>query len=135
MKGAKVIIAGSGMMTGGRIIHHAKDYLPRPNTRILFVGYQAEDTLGRKILEGAKQVEIDERTVKVNAKIREIDSMSSHADQSKLLNWIGHIKGVQKVILTHGEESQRNTLAEKIRSDIRLSDITLPLKDQEDILY
>lgn len=128
--GAKVIIAGSGMMSGGRILHHAKSYLARNNTRILFVGYQAEDTLGRKILEGAKSVVIDEKTIQVRAKIREIDSLSSHADQTKLLDWIGRIEGVKKVFLLHGEEAQRNTLAGRIQSDIRIQDVVLPLPDQ-----
>lgn len=129
--GAKVIIAGSGMMSGGRIMHHSENYLSFPNTRILFVGYQAEETMGRAILEGAKNVAINNETVPVKAKIREIETLSSHADQQKLLTWLGHIKGVKKVFLLHGEPEQRETLKSKITTELGLSDITLPEKGSE----
>ena len=122
----KVIIAGSGMLTGGRILHHAFNYLSRANTRILFVGYQAEETLGREILEGAKKVVIYKRKIKVRASIREIESLSSHADQPKLLDWLWYIKDVKKVFLTHGEKTEREILAQKIKSDLHLQDIVLP---------
>lgn len=110
-KRAKIIIAGSGMMTGGRIMGHAKEYLPRPNTRLLLVGYQAIGTLGRQIADGAKRVSIDNETIEVNAGVRQIYSMSAHADQKQLLDWLGKIAGVKKVILTHGEDEAREVLA------------------------
>jgi metallo-beta-lactamase family protein len=122
----KVIIAGSGMMSGGRILHHAMNYLNRETTRILFVGYQAEETIGRKILEGAKSVVIDKKQVQVRAKIREIKTLSSHADQTKLITWLEHISGVQKVFLTHGEMSQRQALREKIKSELKIPEVYLP---------
>jgi metallo-beta-lactamase family protein len=126
----KVIIAGSGMISGGRILHHAINYLPQDSTRLLFVGYQAEETLGRKILEGAKNAHIHNTHIKIRAKIREIKSFSSHADQPKLLTWLRHIKGVTEVFLVHGDTSQRKTFAEKIVEHIGLKKITLPENGQ-----
>lgn len=126
----KVIVAGSGMMSGGRILHHAANYLADPLTRLLFVGYQGEDTMGREILEGAKSVKIDKKQIPVRAHIREIKILSSHADQTRLIEWLRHIKGVQKVFLTHGEKSQRETLREKIMKELGIKDVYLP-KDQE----
>lgn len=122
----KVIIAGSGMMSGGRILHHAANYLSRETTRLLFVGYQAEETLGRRILEGAKNIVINKRSVKVRAKIREIASLSSHADQPKLFKWLEHIKGVRKVFLVHGETTQREVFAQKVIDELRINDVVLP---------
>ncbi|CAN5177010.1 MBL fold metallo-hydrolase [soil metagenome] len=130
----KVIIAGSGMLSGGRILHHAANYLPIETTRVLFVGYQSEETLGRKILEGARTAVINDQQIKVRAHIREIKSLSSHADQPKLLEWLGHIKYVKKVFLIHGETKQRNTLAEKIKSELKLTNITMPQHEQEVLL-
>lgn len=128
--GAKVIIAGSGMMSGGRIMHHALNYLSDKNTRVLFVGYQAEETIGRKVLEGVGQVTIEDRKglhiVPVKAHIREIKTLSSHADQPRLITWLSHIKGVKKVFLTHGELPQQETLTEKIKEELKITDIILP---------
>lgn len=122
----KVILAGSGMMSGGRILHHALNYLSLPKTRVLFVGFQAEKTLGRKILEGAKNVTIDKATIPIRAHIREIKNLSSHADQPRLLTWLDHIKGVKKVFLTHGELAQQEALAEKIKQGFKIAHIYLP---------
>lgn len=124
--GPKVIIAGSGMMAGGRIVHHALNYLSLDTTRLLFVGYQGEDTMGRDILHGAKSVEIQNTHVQVKAKIREIKTLSSHADQPRLLTWLSHIQGVQKVFLTHGEKEQREALAEKIKNELKIHGVILP---------
>lgn len=130
----KVIIAGSGMMSGGRILHHAENYLANGSTRILFVGYQAEETVGREILEGAKQVVIDKRQHQVRAQIREIKTLSSHADQPRLLKWLGHIKGVKKVFLTHGELPQQEVLKEKIQTELHIKDVSLPHVGEEVLL-
>ncbi len=127
--GPKVIIAGNGMMAGGRIMRHASVYLPYATTRLLIVGYQAEGTLGRKLLEGAKQVMIDNRTVIVRASVTEIKTMSAHADQPKLLHWLKQINGVKKVFLTHGEDVSRTALMEKIKEELHITDITLPKVD------
>ena len=129
--GAKVIIAGSGMMTGGRIVGHAARYLPIPSTRLLIVGYQGVETLGRELLEGSKTVKIDKRTVNVKAIVSDTQSMSSHADQQQLMNWLTAIKKVQKVFLTHGEDGPRAALANKITQDLGVSDITMPVLHQD----
>jgi metallo-beta-lactamase family protein len=127
--GPKIIIAGSGMMTGGRILDHAMKLLPSPLTRLLIVGFQAEHTVGRALEEGAKSVHIYGQEVKVNATISTIHSMSAHADQPKLLDWLRHIKGVTKVFLVHGEDKPRNAFKEKI-SELGINEVILP--NQED---
>lgn len=130
-KGAQVILAGSGMMTGGRITHHAANFLPDDSTRLLFVGYQAEGTLGRQIIQGAKSVKIEGKEVHIRAQISEMHGLSSHADQPKLLLWLKAIEGVKKVFLVHGEDTQRNVLKQKINDDLGIKEITLPKLDQE----
>jgi len=127
----KVIIAGSGMMTGGRILNHALVYLPIPSTKLLIVGYQGEGTLGRKILEGQKTILIKGKSVQVNASVSETQAMSSHADQAQLMKWIENIKGVKKVFLTHGEDGPRQVLKEKIRQELKITDISLPALNEE----
>ena len=128
--GAKVIISGSGMMNGGRILHHLKNYLGLPTTRILIVGYQAVGTLGREIEDGAKQVTIYGKHIPVQATISKLEALSSHADQPKLLLWLKHIQGVSKVFLVHGEDKQRDQLAGKIKTELGISDILLPTQNQ-----
>jgi len=115
MGGTKVIIAGSGMMTGGRILEHAKNYLPSKDTRLLIVGFQAEGTIGRQLEEGATSVNIEGIEVKVAATVNSLHSMSSHADQTNLLKWLSHIKGAEKVFLVHGEDGPREVLKEEIK--------------------
>jgi len=132
--GTKVIIAGNGMMGGGRIMRHASVYLPYATTRLLIVGYQAEETLGRKLLEGAKQVMIDDKSVVVKASVTEIKTMSAHADQPKLLNWLKQIKGVKKVFLTHGEDVSRTALMGKIKEELNIADVILPKVNDECII-
>lgn len=110
-KNPKIIIAGSGMMNGGRVQFHLKNYIAQHNTRLLIVGYQAEGTLGRKIENGEKRIVLFDEEIPLNATVTKIESMSSHADQPKLLAWLKHISGVEKVYLTHGEEESRQALA------------------------
>jgi metallo-beta-lactamase family protein len=129
--GPKVIIAGSGMMTGGRILGHASYFLPDSKNRLLIVGYQGEETLGREILEGAKVVQIDEADVPVQASVNTTHAMSSHADQSQLMDWLSHIKNVKKLFLTHGEDGPRKVLAEKVKSELGIQDIGLPVLNEE----
>lgn len=152
--GPKVIIAGSGMMAGGRILGHAIHYLPLASTRLLIVGYQGEGTIGRKLLEGEKEVIIEKMPVKVLATVTNTQAMSSHADQRQLLNWVKHIKNVKKIFLTHGEDGPprpastrgelgeagpprlgeagpRQTLAKKISEEFSITDIVLPILHQE----
>ena len=109
----KVILAGSGMMEGGRIMHHLQRYLPLANTTVLVVGYQGENTTGRKILNGDKFVRINDRLVPVNARIVRADSYSAHADYSKLTHWL--LSGGSKpryVFLNHGEQGLMREFAQ-----------------------
>ncbi len=122
----KVIISGSGMMHGGRILHHAMNYLSDNKTRVLIVGYQALGTLGRRLMDGEKRVMIYNQEVNAGANVRVIEVMSCHADQKKLLRWLEVIKGVKKVFLTHGENEARRILAEKIRIELKINEVVIP---------
>lgn len=107
----KVIIAGSGMMTGGRIMHHLQRYLSLSTTTVLIVGYQAVHTLGRQLLEGAKNVRIHGQTISVRAQIKKIGGYSSHADQSHLISWATQSpKKPKTIFLVHGETDSHQAL-------------------------
>lgn len=111
----KVIIAASGMVSGGRVLNYLENYIEKPATSVIIVGYQAEGTLGRKLLEGANEVTIYGTTYSVNAKILEVTGLSAHADQSELLNWFSDLEQPpKKVYLLHGEDQSRMTLKQKI---------------------
>lgn len=104
-KSPKVIISASGMCEAGRIRHHLKHNLWRPECTILFVGYQAIGTLGRNIIEGEKEVRLFGETITVNAHIEELAGVSGHADKKGLLNWVNHFeKKPERVFVVHGED-------------------------------
>ncbi|OGK19396.1 hypothetical protein A3D80_00700 [Candidatus Roizmanbacteria bacterium RIFCSPHIGHO2_02_FULL_40_13b] len=124
--GPKVIIAGSGMMSGGRIMYHALEYLPYRTTRLFIVGYQGEGTLGREILDGGRIVTIMDRKIQVNATVTHASGMSAHADQSKLLSWFNKIADVKKLILTHGEDTSRTVLKEKVNEKNPSLEVYMP---------
>jgi metallo-beta-lactamase family protein len=115
-----IIIAGSGMCSGGRIMDYLKAFLHQPNTDILFVGYQAVGTTGRAIQEcnqGKCSVRIDQREYPVRAKTHTLSGYSAHADQSDLLAYVQAITNKpQEIRLVHGEESAKQTLKEKLQS-------------------
>lgn len=114
----KAIIAGAGMMTGGRIIHHLKEYLGEPSTTILIVGYQAEGTLGRRLLDGAKQVDLFHEPIEVRAKLVACGAFSAHADHPQLMHWLAGVTSpVQTVYLTHGDTEARQKLATAISAE------------------
>lgn len=126
----KVIISGSGMMHGGRILHHGINYLSDSRNRLLLVGYQAPGTLGRQLLDGEKSVMIYNQEVEVKAHVREIEAMSCHADQGKLLKWISGIKNVKRIFLTHGEEESRKVLEGKIKEQVGIKELVIPSLNQ-----
>ncbi|QBZ82001.1 Ribonuclease [Hydrogenovibrio crunogenus] len=102
-----IIIAGSGMCSGGRILHHFKHRLWNARNSVIFVGYQAQGTLGRLMVDGAEEIRIYRETIKVRAKMYMINGFSAHADQGELLNWIGNFKKLDKVFLIHGERDKQ----------------------------
>lgn len=122
----KIIIAGSGMMNGGRILHHLNNYISIPTTRVLIVGYQAVGTLGREILEGAKFITLYQKRLQVKATITKLEAFSSHADQPQLIQWLQHIKNVRRVFLVHGEDAQRIALRDTITKDLGIQMVILP---------
>jgi metallo-beta-lactamase family protein len=114
----KIIIAGSGMSNGGRILHHELRYLSDPKSEIIFVGYQATGSMGRQLLEGATEVKIFGETVEVRCKRLNIPGYSAHADQPHLLDWLGSMKdSLKKVFVVQGEQQSSEVLAHKIIDD------------------
>jgi metallo-beta-lactamase family protein len=114
IKSGAVIMAGSGMGTGGRIQHHAKHNLWRPECTVVFVGYAAQGTPARQIMDGAKSVRLFGEDVAVRAHIESIGGFSAHADQKGLLTWRNAIKGAQTTFLVHGEQSVMQTFAKLV---------------------
>ena len=119
IKSGAVIIAGSGMLTGGRILHHLKHNLWREECSLIFVGYQPKGTLGRKIVDGADRVKILGEEIAVKAEVYTINGFSSHADQRELTQWLSHAKP-QKAFLVHGEEDKMAVFSEHIKKVIGL---------------
>ena len=114
--GPWMVLAGAGMCTGGRIMNHLQNHLPDPTTLVLMVGYQSRGSIGRALADGAKEVRIAGRTVKVQAKTHLFGGLSGHAGQSDLLDWFGSLASARpRVILTHGEDPQRKALRECIQ--------------------
>ncbi|MEK7464371.1 MAG: MBL fold metallo-hydrolase [Patescibacteria group bacterium] len=134
IKPPKVIMAGSGMSNAGRILHHELRYLSDPKSSILFVGFQAEGSLGRKILDGEKIVRLFGEDVLVKCKIKAIGGYSAHADQPQLLKWIEPMKHhLKKVFVVQGEEREATPLAQKIRDQFAI-DASVPMSGDSVVL-
>lgn len=115
--GPMVIVSASGMLSGGRILHHLKRRLPDATTTLLFVGFQAAGSLGRRILEGARDVRIHGESVTVRADVRQVPALSAHADQDGLVEWVGALREPPRaVFLVHGEPKSRDALSAALRS-------------------
>lgn len=122
--GPKIIIAGSGMSTAGRIVAHEAKYLPDPNSTILFMGYQAAGTLGRQISEGIKKVVIDDQVIEVRAKVEQISGFSGHADSNALVEFAAESeKTLKKVFVAMGEPRSSIFLAQRLRDELNLNAI------------
>jgi metallo-beta-lactamase family protein len=109
-----IVIAGSGMANGGRILHHLRHRLGRRETHVVFVGYQANGTLGRRLVDGAKWVRIHGQDVQANAQIHTVGGLSAHADQHGLIEWYSGFDPHPPLALVHGEDDARETLAGEI---------------------
>jgi len=122
-RGPKVIIAGSGMMNGGRIMHHLKNYLHLKNTTVLIVGFQVEGSLGRRLHDGEKNVHIYGQEINVQADIRSCGAFSGHADYPRLMQWMHCFQAQppQQVYITHGEEHAAFSFAQSVREELMLS--------------
>jgi metallo-beta-lactamase family protein len=115
MKGPAVIVSSSGMLSGGRILHHCRVRLPHPENTLLITGYQAVGTLGRALLDGAHVVRIHKGEVPVLAEIRDLKGLSGHADAGELLRWLGGVQTPPRgVFVTHGEEDAAQALAARV---------------------
>jgi metallo-beta-lactamase family protein len=123
----KIVIAGSGMMSGGRIMHHLIRYLSDPKNMLLIIGYQAKGTLGRQIYEGNKTVEIFGNEIPVKAKVQAIGSFSAHGDMHKLTRWLQPKDGPvpEKIFLTHGDPESKEVFATHLRHNLQ-TDVFVP---------
>ncbi len=109
-----IVIAGSGMANGGRILHHFRHAIDRCDTHVVFVGYQSEGTLGRRLVDGARWVRIHGHDHRVNAQIHTVGGLSAHTDQRGLMEWYGGFEGAPPLALVHGEDKAREALAGEI---------------------
>lgn len=130
----KIVIAGSGMLEGGRILHYMKHHLSNNNNTILFTGYQGTGTRGRAILKGSQEIKFFGEYHKVNCNIETLPYLSAHGDQNDILNWLKNIKSTPtKIFLNHGEQHQAETLCVKIKSELDW-DVSVPKMNAEYIL-
>lgn len=120
VKSGAIIIAGSGMCTGGRIRHHFRYRLSHPGNTVIFIGFQAQGTLGRILVNGVKQIKLFKEQINVAARIETLGGFSAHAGQKDLIAWLRHIQGDPRVILVHGEEDALLKLADKLKNDHQL---------------
>jgi len=113
--GPLVIISASGMCEGGRVLHHLAHAIESPNNTVLIIGFQAENTLGRRLVEGRQPIRIYGETYTLRAKVETLNGLSAHADQAELLRWVDSAGGaLGKIFLVHGEEDQAQALAAKL---------------------
>ena len=116
LRGPFMVISASGMCEAGRILHHLKNNITDPRNTILLTGYQAENTLGRKIEQRQEEVPIFGEPVRLRAEVQKLDALSGHADREEMLEWMKPIAGgLKKVFLVHGETDQQSAFAEAIR--------------------
>lgn len=124
-----IVVAGSGMCSGGRILHHLKHNLWRPECHVIIIGFQAEGTLGRRLVDGAERVRLRQETIKVAAKIHTVGGLSAHADQAGLLSWYGGFRDRPPVCLVHGEPGAQQALATALREAYR-ADVRVPVRGE-----
>jgi len=134
IKGTVIVIAGSGMCTGGRIKHHLVNNITRPESTIMFVGYQAVGTLGRQIVDGARKVRILGQKYKVKAKVVRVHGFSAHADRNELLNWLRELQAAPRgVFVVHGEAESAKAFGNYVRKKTGW-EVTVPDYQDEALL-
>lgn len=130
MHGARIIISASGMLTGGRVLHHAMRVLPNENATIIFVGYQAAGTTGRRVQEGEKEVRIMKHWIPVNCHVEKVEGFSAHADWKAVLRWLSGLHNTPKMVFTtHGEPEAAEAMAQHIRERFGWN-VTVPHYEQ-----
>lgn len=123
----KVILSASGMCEAGRIRHHLKHNLWRSECTVLFVGYQSEGTLGRKLIDGDTEIKLFGETITVNAQIKTMDGISGHADRDMLLNWLGALKNKpDNVFVNHGEDGVCDAFASTVKQKLGFANVIAP---------
>ena len=126
----KVIISASGMATGGRVLHHIAAFAPDHRNTLLFSGFQAAGTRGRKLLEGAREVKAYGQWIPVNAEVTELPMLSAHADSDELLHWLsGFQQPPKRVFIVHGEPEASEALRERVKRELNWS-ASVPLQGQ-----
>jgi metallo-beta-lactamase family protein len=131
----KIIIAGSGMMNGGRVLEYLKEELPKSKSTILITGFQAEGTRGRMLKEGAHEIKIEGKYYPVKARIESINTLSSHADQSDIIKWVEKIKiEPEKIFISHGEPMASNALRVKLKDTYGWKNLIVPKLLEEFII-
>ena len=131
IKGGAIIISASGMCDAGRVLHHLLWNLPRAQNAVVITGFQAQGSLGRRLVDGVDSIRVMHQEVPVRASIHTIGGLSAHADQSGLLKWLkGFKKAPQKVFVTHGEERASHALAAAIQRELHWTHVTVPARNQ-----
>jgi metallo-beta-lactamase family protein len=123
--GPGIVIASSGMMNGGRILHHLAQRLPDPRTTVLVAGFQAVGTRGRALIDGARFLRIHGRDIPVKAAVRRVDALSGHGDRHEIGRWLGTLPAPRKVFLVHGEPPAARAMADFLRES-RGFDVEVP---------
>ncbi len=134
IRSGALIIAGSGMCTGGRIRHHLKHNVWRDDCHIIIVGYQERGTLGRALVDGAREISLWGEKIRVAATVHTISGLSAHADQGELVDWYNQFQGQPALYLVHGEADAQAALSQKIREQTGVQANILRRADPIDLL-
>lgn len=131
MRGARIIISASGMLTGGRVLHHAMRVLPDEDATIVFVGYQAAGTAGRRVQDGEREVRIMKNWIPVRCHVEKVEGFSAHADWKAVLRWLSPLRSTppNTVFTTHGEPDAAQAMAGHIRDEYGWN-VTVPQYEQ-----
>jgi len=129
IEGPAIIIAGSGMCTGGRILAYLEELLPDERTDVLFVGFQAKGTLGRTLVNGARKVVLSGKTIPVRARVTTLPGLSAHADRRELLAWLAAVPGPRSVFVSHGEPESCDSFADAVTQSLGIP-ATAPAESQ-----